>query len=100
MGGETHVYLGSIFLAFPELQLHMHSRMVQRNMPYFKRIAQRRKLNPLAIGLKSRSNDDNNAIFYREILLRGFVNKLLLFDLCVMVLTDEKLKCLVFRPFT
>lgn len=43
-------------------------------MPYFKRIAQRRKLNPLAIGLKSRSGDDNPSFFYREILLRGFVN--------------------------
>ncbi|VDN90986.1 unnamed protein product [Brugia pahangi] len=42
-----------------------------QNMPYFKRIAQRRKLNPLAIGLKSRSGDDNPSFFYREILLRG-----------------------------
>ncbi|VDK70482.1 unnamed protein product [Litomosoides sigmodontis] len=42
-----------------------------QNMPYFKRIAQRRKLNPFAIGLKSRSGDDNPSFFYREILLRG-----------------------------
>ncbi|CAG9540512.1 unnamed protein product [Cercopithifilaria johnstoni] len=42
-----------------------------QSMPYFKRIAQRRKLNPLAIGLKSRSGDDNPSFFYREILLRG-----------------------------
>ncbi|VDN56140.1 unnamed protein product [Dracunculus medinensis] len=40
-------------------------------VPYFKRIAQRRKLNPFAIGLKSRSSDNDSSIFYREILLRG-----------------------------
>lgn len=43
-------------------------------VPYFKRIAQRRKLNPFAIGLKSRSSDNDSSIFYREILLRGFVS--------------------------
>uniref|UniRef100_A0A915PQM1 Bm4368 n=1 Tax=Setaria digitata TaxID=48799 RepID=A0A915PQM1_9BILA len=46
-------------------------KILHRSMPYFKRIAQRRKLNPLAIGLKSRSSDDNPSFFYREILLRG-----------------------------
>ncbi|EJD73905.1 hypothetical protein LOAG_18707 [Loa loa] len=46
-------------------------KLPHQNMPYFKRIAQRRKLNPLAIGLKSRSSDDNPSFFYREILLRG-----------------------------
>lgn len=50
------------------------SRTSCQNMPYFKRIAQRRKLNPLAIGLKSRSGDDNPSFFYREILLRGLAN--------------------------
>ncbi|VDN03426.1 unnamed protein product [Thelazia callipaeda] len=46
-------------------------KISSRNMPYFKRISQRRKLNPLANGLKSRSSDDNTSFFYREILLRG-----------------------------
>lgn len=54
--------------------LNAISRTSCQNMPYFKRIAQRRKLNPLAIGLKSRSGDNNPSFFYREILLRGLVN--------------------------
>ncbi|KAM3716404.1 Protein sumv-2 [Dirofilaria immitis] len=49
----------------------MKQKVSHQNMPYFKRISQRRKLNPLAIGLKSRSGDDNPSFFYREILLRG-----------------------------
>ncbi|VDK19809.1 unnamed protein product [Anisakis simplex] len=40
-------------------------------MPYFKRISLRKKLNPLAIGLKSRMDDEDAIDFYREILLRG-----------------------------
>lgn len=53
-------------------------------MPYFKRISLRRKLNPLAIGLKSRMDDDETSDFYREILLRGFV----LFSFILMISSE------------
>ncbi|KHN81867.1 KAT8 regulatory NSL complex subunit 3 [Toxocara canis] len=47
------------------------TRPPKSRMQYFKRISLRKKLNPLAIGLKSRMDDDETGDFYREILLRG-----------------------------
>uniref|UniRef100_F1KRU8 KANSL3 helical domain-containing protein n=1 Tax=Ascaris suum TaxID=6253 RepID=F1KRU8_ASCSU len=52
-------------------ELATKNRAPHPRMPYFKRISLRRKLNPLAIGLKSRMDDDETSDFYREILLRG-----------------------------
>uniref|UniRef100_A0A915BSY1 KAT8 regulatory NSL complex subunit 3 n=1 Tax=Parascaris univalens TaxID=6257 RepID=A0A915BSY1_PARUN len=52
-------------------ELAAKNRAAPPRMPYFKRISLRRKLNPLAIGLKSRMDDDERSDFYREILLRG-----------------------------
>ncbi|MCP9257058.1 DB module [Dirofilaria immitis] len=49
----------------------MKQKVSHQNMPYFKRISQRRKLNPLAIGLKSRSGDDNPSFFIEKFFCEG-----------------------------